>query len=187
MKNLVFGILVILFTSAVGFAQSTFYFKPEVGYTRFLEHAVQIEPGPNWRGYYIESQNAVTVSAVGGVCLRNRFAAGLGLGYQNFEGNSGVSLYADLEFYLTRLKFYEGTEEQPAISMIKPSIRPLVYVRVGGNQLWNQYEGGTQSGVGEIGVGFEYNFQQGYCLYVKGGMAVMQQSFLAPFGVGMRF
>jgi hypothetical protein len=187
MKNLVFGIIVILFTSAVGFAQSTFYFKPELGYTRFLEHAVQIEAGPNWQGYYIEYQDAITANIAGGVRLGDHFTAGLGLGYQNFEGNNGVSLYADLEFYLTRLKFYEGTEEQPVISMIKPSIRPLVYIRAGGNQLWNQYEGGTQSGVGEIGLGLEYNFQAGYRIYLKGGIAVMQQSFLAPFGVGMRF
>jgi|GEM_PF-419186 len=187
MKKWIIVALCAVGLSQLGWTQSLVYVKPELGYTHFLEHAVQIEAGPNWQGYYIEYQNAFTANIAGGVRLGSHFTAGIGLGYQNFEGQHGVSIYADLEFYPTRLKYYEGTEEVPVVSRIKPTVRPFVYIRTGFNQLWNQYEGGTQSAVGEAGLGFEYNFQSGNCIYLKGGLSVMQQSFLLPLGLGMRF
>lgn len=187
MKKWIIIVLCVVGLSELGWAQSLVYIKPELGYTHFLEHAVQIEPGPNWRGYYIEYQNAFTANIAGGVRMGNHFAAGIGLGYQNFEGVNGLSVFSDLEYFITSIKLVEGTEENPAIGRIKPGLRPSIYFRLGYNHLWNQYDGGTGSAVGELGLGVEYMNTNGNSIYIKGGISAMQQSFLLPLGLGLRF
>jgi len=92
------------------------------------------------------------------------------VGYLNFEGIEGFSVFTDFQylFFDTKLK-------------------PLANFKVGYNHIWNQYENGTGSALGEVGLGVNYSLTETIGLYLQGGLLMTQQSLLIPIRMGFKF
>lgn len=78
-------------------AQVRYSLKAETGYLNYRNNTIQVDPGPDWKGYYLNGENGIDISVVNGIDIKTDFA-GLGLGYVNFEGINGLLLFANLEF-----------------------------------------------------------------------------------------
>jgi len=96
---------VLLFFTVISYssyAQVKYFGKIETGYLKFRHTLVQydVDPGSGWKGYYLdEEQDGIDLNLVNGIALfENRFFTGVGLGYQNFEGISGINVFGDFEY-----------------------------------------------------------------------------------------
>jgi hypothetical protein len=145
--------------------------KVEAGYLSFQRHMVRVDPGPEWKGYYLqEGQNGFELNAAQGVRFRDRLFAGIGAGYMNFNGVHGVSLFLNTQLAIT-----------------KRTLRPVINTRFGYSHLWNQYADGTGTLMAEATAGMEYVISKRYSVHLSAGMLVMQQSLLYPLRVGFVF
>ena len=93
--------------------------------------------------------------------------AGFGIGYMNFEGTNGVSVFADFEYL-----------------PMKTRMTPLLNLKLGYSHIWNQYEGGTETILTEFGIGINYKLTKKYGLFLKTGILLTQQSSLIPISFG---
>ncbi len=169
MKRILLFIVFGMITS-VGFSQVKYNTKIEVSYLHFSYNTVQIEPGPNWKGYYLDDENGIDLNAILGVSLNENIFLGAGLGYLNFEGINGYSLFGDFQYIPFKTKF-----------------SPFVDLRVGYNHIWNQYEDGTGSATGELGLGAKYKLTDKINIYIQSGFLLTQQSLFIPIRLGFEF
>ncbi len=128
--------------------------------------------GPSWRGYNLDNnQNGIDLNFVNGISSSSgRGFVGVGVGYLNFEGINGVSLFSDFENVPLRGKF-----------------SPILNLKIGYTHIWNQYDGGTGSGLVEFGIGEGYKVTEKLNFFLKSGLLITQQSFLIPIRLGVRF
>jgi hypothetical protein len=165
--------LLTLFAILIAFncySQIDYSVKIETGFKDYRYNTVQIYPGPDWKGYYLEGQNGFDLNVINSIKLNEKFYAGVGIGYLNFEGINGFSLFFDFEYL--PLKRY--------------SLRPILGLKIGRSHIWNQYENGTGTALAEFGLGFNYKLTEKFDIYVKSGFLFTQQSLLVPIRIGFR-
>ncbi len=171
MKKIFLTILLCLLAINLSHSQSKYSGKIEAGFLKFGLTTVQVDPGPDWQGYNLdEEQNGLDLNFVNGFKFGNRFYAGAGVGYLNFEGINGFAIFSDFEYLFANSR-----------------LTPLINLRIGYNQIYNQYENGNGSGLGEVGLGLNYKISEQYSLYWKSGILVSQQSLIFPIRMGFRF
>jgi hypothetical protein len=153
-----------------GHAQINYSVKAETGFLKFQCNTVQIDPGPNWRGYNLDDENGVDFNIVNGLDYNNKLFAGIGLGYLYFEGVNGVSIFSDFEYL-----------------PLKTRLTPLINLKIGYSHIWNQYENGTGTGIGELCLGLNFRMTDKIDIYTKLGFMMTQQSLLIPIKLGVRF
>jgi hypothetical protein len=165
----IIGLIAIL-TVNQGYAQINYSIKGETGFLKYLFNTIQIDPGPNWKGYYLDEENGIDFNIVNGVDFKNKLFAGIGIGYLNFEGVNGLSVFSDFEYI-----------------PLKTRLSPLINLKIGYSHIWNQYENGTGTGLGEFCLGLNYRLTEKTDIYVKSGFTMTQQSLLIPIRLGIRF
>ena len=165
---IVIGILFIT-CSLTTKAQINYSGKIEAGYMNFKHHTVQVDPGPGWKGRL--NDNGIDINVINGLTFLNKkLFAGLGLGYLNFGGINGASVFADLEYL-----------------PLKTRITPLLNLKIGYDHIWDQYAAGTGTPLAEFGIGVNYKLTEKFGLYLKSGMLYTQQSLLIPITIGFRY
>jgi hypothetical protein len=173
-RHVLITFVVFLVSTFQAEAQVRFSGRIETGYQYFQHRTIIYEPEPGsvWKGYNLkEKQNGMNVTAVNGLTfIDGRLFTGIGLGYLNFEGIEGVSIYGDFEYLPLKYK-----------------LSPLVNLKLGYNHIWNQYEGGTGTMHTEFGIGLNYKLKEKFGLYVKAGVLMTQQSLLIPITLGFRY
>lgn len=171
MKKLFLITTVGLLTINLSHSQNEYSGKIEAGFLKFGSTTVNVDPGPDWQGYNLnEQQNGLDLNFINGIKFGNRFYAGVGVGYLNFEGIHGLSVFSDFEYFFANSR-----------------LAPFINLRIGYNHIYNQYENGNGSGLGELGLGLSYRISDRYSLYWKSGILVSQQSLLFPVRMGFRF
>ncbi len=153
-----------------GYSQINYSIKAEIGFLKYQNNTVQIDPGPNWKGYNLYEENGVDLNIINGFEFNSKLFAGIGLGYLNFEGVNGFSIFSDLEYL-----------------PLKTRLTPLINLKIGYSHIWNQYENGTGTGLGELCLGLNYKLTEKIDIYAKSGFSMTQQSLLIPIRIGVRF
>ena len=153
-------------------AQIEYSFKIDFGYLKFSGFTVKVDPGPNWKGYYLKNrQNGLDFTCVNGITNSNKnLFLGIGLSYINFEGINGFSVFTDLDY-------------RP----LKRRISPLLNVNAGYNQIWNQYSGGTNTSLFELGAGLDYKISNNISISAMTGLMFLQQSLFTPIKMGLQW
>ncbi len=156
---------------SIGFSQVNYSGKVELGYLKFNNTTINVDPGENWKGYYLnEDQNGLTVNLINGIKLKEKIFAGVGVGYLNFEGISGISVFSDFEY-----------------TPLKTKLSPLLNTKVGYSHIWNQYENGSGTALIELGAGLSYKLIGRTRVYLQAGVSFTQQSALIPIKIGIHF
>lgn len=165
------AILLIIF-SVISEAQIKYAGKVETGYLKYLVRPIVVDAGPGWRGYNLDkNQNGIDLNFINGISSSNgRGFVGVGVGYLNFEGINGISLFSDFENVPLRGKF-----------------SPILNLKIGYTHIWNQYDGGRGSGLVEFGIGEGYKVTEKLSIFLKSGLLITQQSVLIPIRMGVRF
>lgn len=164
-----FTMLIFLLSALNGYAQIKYSLKAETGFLKYQNRYIAIDPGPNWKGYYLSRQNGIVNNVTNGLSFKDKLFAGLGLGYLNFEGIHGLSIFADFEYV-----------------PLNTRLSPLINLKFGKSHIWNQYENGSGASLAEYGLGLNYRLTKKIDIYVKAGILRTQQSFFIPFRLGMR-
>jgi len=162
--------LIVISIVPNGYSHITYALKSELGYMKFIYNTVTVEPGPNWKGYYLDNQNGFDFSITNGIKFKEKIYTGVGVGYLNFDGINGVSLLSDFEFLA-----------------LKYRLTPLIGIKFGYSHLWNQYESGTGTALAEIDLGFNFKLSDKFGVFAKIGCLFTQQSLLIPIKIGFRF
>lgn len=174
MRKIFAFILVLTFISVESYSQVRYARKMEAGFMNFRYTTVQYDMGPDsdWKGDYLnKEQDGIDLNMVNGISLfENRFFAGAGIGYQNFEGINGITVFGDIEYL-----------------PLKSKLTPLLNIKVGYDHIWNQYEGGTGTALGEFTAGIDYKLSEKLNMFLKSGMLFTQQAFFIPIKMGIRF
>jgi hypothetical protein len=63
---------------------------------------------------------------------------------------------------------------------------PLINLKIGYSHIWNQYENGTGTGLGELCLGLNFRITEKLGFYAKSGLTMTQQSLLTPIIIGIR-
>ena len=163
------GLITILIVNQ-GYSQTNYSIKAETGFLKYQFNTITVDPGPNWKGYNLNGQNGVDFNIINGVDFNNKFFVGIGLGYLNFEGVNGLSIFSDFEYLL-----------------LKTRLTPLINLKIGYSHIWNQYEKGTGTGLGELCFGLNFRLTKKIDIYAKSGFTMAQQSLLIPISLGIRF
>lgn len=172
MKNSL-RLIIVLFVSLIfqkAYSQVDYSIKAETGYSKYFTKIINVDPGPDWKGYNLDDDNEIDLNVINGVTFNNRLFTGVGIGYLNFEGINGFSIFSDFEYFNQNKR-----------------ISPLVNFKLGYSHIWNQYENGTGTFLGEFGAGINYKFTDQFTMYLKTGFTITQQSLLFPIRVGFRF
>lgn len=171
MKRIIPIIIILITFGLKSYSQIDYFGKVETGYLRFLFTTIQVDPGPNWEGYNLDNeQNGIDINLINGVNFKDRFFTGLGIGYLNFEGIDGFSIFTDFEYL-----------------PLKTRLTPLIDIKIGYNHIWNQYEKGTGSALVELGAGLNYEMTENIDIYIQSGFLMTQQSLLIPIRIGLKF
>lgn len=162
--------LIIILTVNRAHSQITYSIKAETGFSIYQYNTIQVDPGPNWKGYNLNGEDGVDFNIVNGIDFKNKLFVGIGLGYMNFEGIDGLSIFSDFEYL-----------------PLKTRLTPILNLKIGYSHLWNQYENGTGTGLGEFCIGLNYRLTEKMHIYAKSGFTMTQQSLLIPVRLGVRF
>ncbi len=155
---------------AKGYSQDDYQRKIETGFLHYQYNTVQVDPGPDWKGYNLDGENGVDLNFINGLTFKDAIFTGIGVGYLNFEGYNGFSIFADFEYL-----------------PLKTRLTPFVNMKIGYNHIWNQYDDGTGSALGELGLGLNYALTEKIHVYLQSGVLMTQQSFLVPVRIGLKF
>lgn len=90
-------IAILLITGFKSYTQIQYSMKFETGYLIFKRHTIQIDPGPGWKGYNLKGHDGCNLNVINGIKFNDKIFVGVGIGYSNFNGSSGISAYSDLE------------------------------------------------------------------------------------------
>ncbi len=168
--NLIVGGLLLLLPIIATAQSHESSYRIELNHYFFDARIIDIEPTPNWEGYYLDNkQDAFVINLTKGIALKDAFFLGAGLGYQNFEGHHGLAVFG-----------------QGEISPINKRIKPVALFRAGYSHLWNQYDKGTGTFMAETSLGFELNIR-GMLLIPGVGVVFMQQSRLWTLKIAFVF
>jgi hypothetical protein len=168
MMRLFLSFLPLLYSISLN-AQVSYALRVETGSLLFQYTTVDVDPGPNWKGHSLnEKQNGFAFDIINSISINKKLLVGVGVGYLNFEGIHGYSLYGDLQYV-----------------PMKTRLSPLISLKVGTNHIWNQYENGQGSAIGELGVGIHYQVRS-IRVYLTSGVMITQQTFLVPIRLGVR-
>jgi len=167
--KLLIGFIIIL-TVTNGYSQINYSIKLETGYLNYQFNTIQVDPGPNWKGYYLDGENGIDLNISNGFKYNEKLYAGLGIGFMNFEGVNGFSVFSDF-VYLP----------------LKTRLTPLINLKIGFCHIWNQYENGTGTALGEFMAGLNYRLTEKIDIYLKSGFLMTQQSLFIPIRLGVRF
>lgn len=166
--------LFLTIISFSSYSQVRYGGKAETGFLKYRYQLVQydIDPESEWEGYYLDKeQDGIDINLTNGISLfEKRFFAGIGIGYQNFEGINGITVFGDIEYLL-----------------LKSRVTPLLNIKIGYDHIWNQYEGGTGTTIVEFAAGVNYKITEKLSFYLKSGILFTQQSSLIPIRIGMGF
>lgn len=162
------GVLLCFLVNA--YTQTNLSIKTEASFLQYRNNTIQIDPGPNWKGYYLEDKNGIDLNLIGGICFKEKLFTGIGFGYVNFEGTNGLSVFSDVEYL-----------------PLKTRLTPLLSLKIGYSHIWNQYENGSGTALGELCAGLNVRLTEKTGLYFKSGFLVTQQSLLTPLRLGLRF
>ena len=166
----VIGLVTVLIAKQ-GYAQVDYSIKVETGFLKYQFNTVQVDPGPNWKGYNLDEQDGIDLNIVSGIAFKKKkLFTGIGFGYINFEGVNGFLIFSDFEYL-----------------PLKTRLTPLINLKTGYSHIWNQYANGTGTGFGELCVGLNYRMTEKMYVYTKSGFTMTQQSFLIPLRLGIRF
>ena len=168
-KLLIIGLITIS-TVNQGYSQISYSIKTETGFLKYQYNTIQVDPGPNWKGYYLYEENGIDLNVINGFDFNKKLFAGIGLGYLNYEGVNGLSIFSDFEYL-----------------PLKTRLTPLINLKIGYSHIWNQYDNGTGTGLGEFCVGLNYRLTEKMDIYAKSGFTLTQQSLLIPIRLGIRF
>ncbi len=168
-RLIIIGVITILFVKQA-FSQIDYYIKAETGFLNYQFNTIMVDAGPNWKGYYLDEENGVDFNIINGFDFKNKLFVGIGLGYLNFEGINGMSVFSDFEYL-----------------PLKTRLTPLINFKIGYSHIWNQYENGSGTGFGEFCLGLNFRMSQKIDIYVKSGFTMTQQSLLIPIRVGIRY
>jgi len=165
----IIGLITILMVNQ-GYSQIHYSIKAETGLLKYQFNTIQVDPGPNWKGYNLYEINGMDFNVVNGIDLKNKLFAGIGIGYLSFDGINGLSVFSDFEYLplLTRLT-------------------PIMNFKIGYSHIWNQYENGTGTALGELCIGLNYRLTEKLDIYAKSGLAMTQQALFIPNRIGVRF
>lgn len=162
--------LIVMLIFNHGYSQMNYSVKVETGFLKYQFNTVNVDPGPNWKGYNLEGENGIDLNVINGIDFKNKWFIGIGLGYLNFEGLNGLSMFSDFEYL-----------------PLKTRLTPLVNLKFGYSHLWNQYENGTGAGLAELCFGINFKLTERLDIYTKSGFLINQQSMLIPTRFGIRF
>lgn len=168
-KHVIIGFGALLIVNQA-YSQIHYSIKAETGFLKYQYNTVQVDPGPNWQGYNLYEENGIDFNVINGFEFNNRVYAGIGLGYLNFEGVNGLSIFSDFEYM-----------------PLKTRLTPLINLKIGYTHIWNQYENGTGTGLGELCVGLNFRLTEKIDIYTKSGYSMTQQSLFVPLRFGIRF
>lgn len=160
----------MILTINQGYSQISYSIKAETGFLMYQNNTIQVDPGPNWKGYNLCEQNGIDFNIVNGIDFENKLFAGIGIGYLNFEGINGFYAFTDFEYL-----------------PLKTKLIPLVNLKIGYSHIWNQYENGTGTGLVELSTGLNYRLTEKIDIYAKSGFTITQQSLLIPIRLGIKF
>jgi len=169
-KRLFIIALIAVLTINQAYSQINYSMKAETGFLKYQINTIQVDPGPNWKGYYLDEENGIDIYMVNGIDFKNKIFAGIGIGYLNFEGTNGLSIFTDFEY----LPFHAR-------------LTPLINLKFGYSHVENQYENGTGTGLGEVCLGLNYSLTEKMGVFVKSGITLTQQSLFIPIRLGIRF
>lgn len=150
-------------------SQTNHSIKIETGYYLFGHTNLDVNPGPNWKGHYLDNQNGIELSVVNALQFKEKYAVGIGVGYLNFEGINGVSVFSDFEYIIIRSR-----------------LSPLINLKIGYSHLWNQYKNGTGTFCGEIGLGLNYKLSEKIDVFLTSGTNTTQHAAFTPIRIGIR-
>jgi hypothetical protein len=171
MKKEVPTLVLLIIICISGYSQIKYSGKIETGYLKFIVTPRKVDPGPNWKGYNLDKkQNGIEINLINGIKLKDKLSFGLGLGYLNFEGIKGFSLFSDVEYLPIKMK-----------------LTPLLNMKIGYNHIWNQYENGTGDAIVEFGTGLAYKLKEKLNIYAQFGFLLTQLSLLIPLRIGVNF
>ena len=162
--------LITIFTVNQGYSQINYSIKAETGFLKYQNNTIQVDPGSDWKGYNLYEKNGIDFNVINSIDFNNKLFAGIGIGYLNFEGINGISVFSDFEYI-----------------PLKTRLTPLINLRVGYSHLWNQYENGTGTLLGEFGLGLNFRLTEKLDIYTKSGFLMTQQSLIIPIRIGLRF
>jgi len=162
--------LITIFTVNQGYSQINYSIKAETGFLKYQNNTIQVDPGPDWKGYNLYEKNGIDFNVINSIDFNNKLFAGIGIEYLNFEGINGISVFSDFEYI-----------------PLKTRLTPLINLRVGYSHLWNQYENGTGTLLGEFGLGLNFRLTEKLDIYTKSGFLMTQQSLIIPIRIGLRF
>jgi hypothetical protein len=163
-------VLITILTVNQGYSQINYSMKAETGFLKYQYNTIDVDPGPNWKGYYLDEENGIDFNIVNSIDFKNKLFAGIGIGYLNFEGINGISVFSDFEYL-----------------PLKTRLTPLINLRIGYSHIWNQYENGTGTLLGEFGLGLNLRLTEKLDIYTESGFLMTQQSSLIPIRIGLRF
>lgn len=171
MTNRLLAILILANFTLFGFSQAKFNTKIEFGKLKYVGHTILIDPGLGWKGYNLDNQqDALSINVSSGYLFNNVLYTGAGVGYLNFEGIHGLNVYADFDYH-------------PMKSRLSLSLNN----KIGYSHIWNQYDNGTGTILGEIGIKINYRLKNSTSIYFQIGAMATQQSLLIPFKMGVSF
>lgn len=151
----------------------------QINYTGAIESSgllnkitlVRVDPGPGWRGYYLEdAQQGFSISTVHGIAIKHHVFIGLGLSYLNFQGIHGYSIFGNFNYQI-----------------LKRKVSPLIGMKLGSSHIYNQYDSGTRTPFFELNGGFNVYISEKQSLYMKSGITVTQQCSFIPITLGYQF
>jgi len=152
-------------------AQIKYTAKIEAGYHLFLSRPIKADAGEGWKGYELNNKpNGIDLNIVNGISLKNNFRIGVGVGYLNYEGINGYSIFGDLEYAGSGSKF-----------------APLFNLKIGSSHINNQYENGSTSTFVDLSGGVEHKIGEKMSLQYKVGFRAVHQSIFLPIRIGARF
>ncbi|NOU46097.1 MAG: hypothetical protein HOO86_03440 [Bacteroidales bacterium] len=136
-----------------------------VGTFSYFLALVMVDPGPNWRGYYLprEPGTGLLLTSTNGIRVFENFHFGVGISYANFRAISGLMIFGDIRADFSKKPF----------SM-------FLYVNPGYSHFWNQYEGGTDTGMFDFGIGVRHKiFVKSKVLFSIGLLSTQMNSYLS--------
>lgn len=168
-KSLFIIALIIFLIANQGYSQINYSIKAETGFLKYQFNTVQVDPGANWKGYNLDEENGIDFNIINGFDFKNKLFAGIGLGYLNFEGVNGFSIFSDFDYL-----------------PLKTRLTPLINLKIGYSHIWNQYESGTGTGLGELCLGLTFRLTERIEIYAKSGFSMTQESMLIPIRFGIK-
>lgn len=160
----------ILFSSSM-LAQKKFVKSIDISCHNFQFRTIQYDVSENGQGYNLRNkENAVEASFSYALKLKERFQMGLGLGYINYESINGLTAFSGFKLFA-----------------LKRKISPFAALRIGYNHIWNQYQGGSGTGLIEFGAGISYKLIEKLNISIASGVIFTQEAQFVPIKLTLSF